>query len=196
MFAYKVDGVQREQDPKFSFFNVVGTASETDRKVIRDNWLHWWSVYENDYSRIPITGNVNTWKMYSNTKYGFSFRYPQLLDATEHSPVGESVTVTNLQALNTRGSGIVFSVVKGDMFETKTTGGNPDLQDSGVINIGGYNAKKFLRPINPATSTIGSIIYYIPEKNISIRYYFYPTYDHKITESEMNNILSGFQFTK
>ncbi len=41
-FAYKIDGVQRAQDPKFGFWDSVGTADETARKSVHDNWLKWW----------------------------------------------------------------------------------------------------------------------------------------------------------
>jgi len=46
-FAYKIDGVQREQDPKFGFWASVGTADEIARKSVHDNWLKWWNDNKN-----------------------------------------------------------------------------------------------------------------------------------------------------
>jgi hypothetical protein len=46
-FAYKIDGVQREQDLKFGFWSSVGTANETARKSVHDNWLKWWNDNKN-----------------------------------------------------------------------------------------------------------------------------------------------------
>jgi hypothetical protein len=46
-FAYKIDGVQREQDPKFGFWASVGTADEIARKSVHDNWLNWWKSVKN-----------------------------------------------------------------------------------------------------------------------------------------------------
>jgi hypothetical protein len=43
MFAYRVDRVQRNQDPEFSFFSIGGIANEVERKVAHDNWLNWWN---------------------------------------------------------------------------------------------------------------------------------------------------------
>lgn len=46
-FAYKIDGIKREQDPKFGFWSSVGTADEATRKSVYDNWLKWWSDNRN-----------------------------------------------------------------------------------------------------------------------------------------------------
>lgn len=47
-FAYKMDGVQREQDPKFGFWDSVGTADKTTRKSVHHNWLKWWNENKNN----------------------------------------------------------------------------------------------------------------------------------------------------
>lgn len=46
-FAYKINGVQREQDPRFGFYGSVGTADEAARKIVYDSWLKWWSDNRN-----------------------------------------------------------------------------------------------------------------------------------------------------
>jgi hypothetical protein len=43
VFAYKVDGIQRGKDPKYSFYDAVGSADEPTRKQVHDNWLQWWN---------------------------------------------------------------------------------------------------------------------------------------------------------
>lgn len=43
MFAYRVDGIQRGKDPKFSFSDTGGIANEAERKEVHDNWLIWWN---------------------------------------------------------------------------------------------------------------------------------------------------------
>jgi hypothetical protein len=47
-FAYRIGGAQREQDPKFGFYDSVGTADETARKSVHDNWLKWWNENKNN----------------------------------------------------------------------------------------------------------------------------------------------------
>lgn len=45
-FAYEIDEIERGRDPKFSFYDSVGTADETVRKSVHDNWLAWWNAYK------------------------------------------------------------------------------------------------------------------------------------------------------
>lgn len=155
--------------------------------------------YSRDSQSIPINYNgveTKDWKTYTNQKYGFSFNYPPILTASELSPVGESVTVSNPVATNERGSGIAFSVVKGDLLKLKSgSTSSLNLEDRGEIPIGGYKAKKVFRPFGPTNTTIGTIVYYISEKDISILYQLYTSDSHKISESDMNKILSTFKFT-
>lgn len=159
-------------------------------------------IYYYSKNRQPLALNYNgvetkDWKTYTNQKYGFSFNYPPTLTASELSPVGESVTVSNPVAINERGSGIAFSVVKGDVLKLKSgSTSSLNLEDRGEIPIGGYKAKKAFRPFSPTNTTTGTILYYISEKDISILYQLYASDSHKISESDMNKILSTFTFTK
>lgn len=138
------------------------------------------------------SSSVADWKTYSNNDYGFEIKYPSILSASE---LQESIAFTNLSAINSRGSGIAFSVIKGDISLAK---GRTDwnFEDKGEITIGAYKAKKFIRPFSPVNAATESIAYVFSEKNISILYHLYTADSHKITESVMNQILSTFKFTK
>jgi len=43
IFAYKTDGIDRNQDTAYSFFASGGIADENTRKQVHDNWLQWWN---------------------------------------------------------------------------------------------------------------------------------------------------------
>jgi len=132
------------------------------------------------------------WKTYTNTQYGFDVKYPPILTVSE---IQESIAFANLSAINSQGSGIAFSVVKGNVLELKTPA-LANLEDKGEITIGGYSAKKVFRPLGPTNRTTGTILYYVSGKDISIMYQLYTSDFHKISESDMDIILSTFKFTK
>jgi len=43
-FSYKVDGIHRDRNTDYSFFNIVGTADYPHRKIVHDNWVSWWTL--------------------------------------------------------------------------------------------------------------------------------------------------------
>jgi len=137
----------------------------------------------------PVNTQTSTanWKTYTNKKTGFEVKYPSILTITG------DVSFGNPLAINTRGSGIAFSIASGNLLESNE---KISLEKKGEIIIDGYKTQKFFRPLNSTDTTTGTIIYIVPEKNISILYYLYSADSHKISESDMNLILSTFKFTK
>lgn len=137
---------------------------------------------------ISQTGaETKDWKTYRNEKAGFEVKYPSILTATG------DVSFGNPLAINTRGSGIAFSIAGGNLLEANQ---KFNLEKKGEIVIDGHKAEKYFRPLNSTDNTIGTIIYVMPEKNITIMYYLYSADSHKISESNMNQILSTFKFIK
>lgn len=77
-FAYKIDGIKREQDPKFGFWSSVGTADETARKSVHDSWLEWW----NDNKQF-ITSNQPITPITSAEKNKIQILFPKSGDRLE-----------------------------------------------------------------------------------------------------------------
>ena len=133
--------------------------------------------------------DTSNWKTYKNETYGYEYevKYPSILS------VAGKGSFANPSAINTPGSGIAFSIANENLLEAK---GNEYLEYKGEIIIDGYKAKKYSRPLYISSTTIGAILYIVPEKNITILYFPYNAEYHKISESDMNHILSTFKFTK
>ena len=137
-------------------------------------------------NELPLP-NLADWRTYTNKKFGYEVKYPAIL-----VPAG-SGSFANPSAINTPGSGIAFSIASENLSEVK---GNESIEYKGEIIIDGYKAKKYFRPLYIGSATTGTILYIVPEKNITILYYPYGAENHKISESVMNLILSTFRFTK
>lgn len=133
--------------------------------------------------------NLTNWKTYINETYGYEYevKYPPILS------VAGKGSFANPSAINTPGSGIAFSIANENLLKAK---GNEYLEYKGEIIIDGYKAKKYSRPLYIGSTTTGTLLYIVPEKNITIFYYPYGAENHKISELDMNQILSTFRFTK
>jgi hypothetical protein len=60
VFAKRVDNIQRCKDPEYSFDDNSDLVNDVKRRVVRDNWLKWWSDYENSVKNITNTISTTT----------------------------------------------------------------------------------------------------------------------------------------
>lgn len=144
------------------------------------------------------------WQTFRNEKYGFEVKYPPTLKIWENQHLGTTVIYdvsfeNPLSDSKLVGRKIVFHIsiysnvtqlqdvfsVNSDPYRTRI--------DQGEATIGGYQAQKFLfEPKNP--NEIEATVYLVDDKNTAI--IVFGTDLHKISEADINRILSTFKFTR
>jgi len=139
------------------------------------------------------------WKTYQNDQYGFLVKYPPTLKVWENQQSGKAVYGVSfenpLANQTTAGRKIVFSIsVFNNSSQMEEEYKSLGLEDKGEIIIDGHSAKKFFRPLSSNNTLTETTVYLIADKSISI--HFQGTSFHKITESDISQILSSFGFTK
>jgi len=162
-------------------------------------------VLENNNGTLIMqpTDKIANWKTYQNDQYGFLVKYPPTLKVWENQQSGKAVYGVSfenpLSNQTTAGRKMVFSIF---VFNDTT-----QLQDAfsansdpyrirtaqGQVVIDGHQSQKILfEPKSP--NDVEATVYLIADKNIAVM--FFGTNYHKISEADMNQILSSFGFTK
>ena len=145
------------------------------------------------------TDKIANWKTYQNDPYGFLVKYPPTLKVWENQQGGKVIYAVSfenpLADQTSAGRKIVFSIsVFNNSSQMQEEYKSLGLEDKGEIVIDGHSAKKLFRPLSSNNTLTETTVYLIADKSISI--HFQGTSFHKITESDMSQILSSFGFTK
>ena len=158
-------------------------------------------VLENNNGTLIMepTDKIANWKTYQNDQYGFLVKYPPTLKVWENQQGGKVIYAVSfenpLADQTSAGRKIVFSIsVFNNSSQMQEEYKSLGLEDKGEIVIDGHSAKKLFRPLSSSNTLTETTVYLIADKSISI--HFQGTSFHKITESDMSQILSSFGFTK